>query len=131
MKTRKDIDTLPVGANCPKCGIKQKYSDVTRHKSGCDYASKPHHTPTPWKIAENDPSQIVCDATETRPYGYVVADATGYKGNREANAAYIVRAVNSHAAMSKALVQAWQTYGHIKECEDLLNWLSRVQAEGK
>ena len=66
------------------------------------------HTPTPWKVAGPHSDDIV------GPLGNVVAGCLGYSivdpsidydksGYREANAAFIVLAVNSHAHLVRVL----------------------------
>lgn len=65
------------------------------------------HTPTPWRLpkvpAEAPDATIVCDAD-----GGSIADCTPAgpwipEEQAEANAAFIVRAVNSHDALVKAI----------------------------
>ena len=53
------------------------------------------HTPTPWTVSENDATKIYGNRND-QPYSYMVADTYGYKDEREANAAFIVRACNNH-----------------------------------
>lgn len=101
---REDLETLPVGSKCPGCGIKQKYTDVTIHKKGvnCSYANQPHHTPTPWKVnlrfRNNLPNDYVI--TNGKWGSFAIASS-----DNEADAAFIVRAVNAHEELI-ALVKA-------------------------
>jgi hypothetical protein len=70
------------------------------------------HTPTPWRVISGDDYYIAADAYPKEFIGHFKGDDTGdyvaYVGNRpkdfgEANAAFIVKAVNNHDALVKAL----------------------------
>lgn len=56
---------------------------------------KPSHTPTPWALNEPIKTEIVS--------GYGSTDIGVAQNLREADAAFIVRAVNSHEELVKAL----------------------------
>lgn len=59
------------------------------------------HTATPWQLAD-DPTKIVGAGSyrgKPAPYMITIAETVGYKSPREANAALIVEAVNSHASL--------------------------------
>ena len=61
------------------------------------------HTPTPWKVHPDVPNQIVTDGTEE----FFVADLdTGDIDEDNANAAFIVRAVNSYEKLLAILKHA-------------------------
>ena len=64
--------------------------------------TKPQHTPTPWKLDGND---IVVDAQGmiACAYGFIVNGKAIRTPETFANAAFIVRAVNSHEALINAL----------------------------
>ena len=69
------------------------------------------HTPTPWSVQECD--EIWCD-TDGRPNAPLFKPDAQYRRwgrevnreQREANAAFIVHAVNSHATLTAALEEA-------------------------
>lgn len=88
-------------------------------------ASMAMHTPTPWQLSPDDKTCIwghrVNDATGiTASYFFTLAETMGYKTEREANAAFIVRACNSHAQLVDAL----------DDCQGVLDYLNR-QLAGK
>lgn len=57
------------------------------------------HTPTPWQVANGSPLLIGCD-------GFWIAGMMGLQGEiGEANARFIVHAVNCHDEMLEALVE--------------------------
>lgn len=63
------------------------------------------HTPTPWHVGDGKAARIIYGQD-----GYAIADATVYHGRHggaeEANAAFIVRAVNAHDDLVAALRKA-------------------------
>lgn len=64
------------------------------------------HTPTPWTI--NEPHAARSNNAQILDLdGYIVVECSGYAShtgvNAKHNAAFIVRAVNSHEALVKAL----------------------------
>jgi hypothetical protein len=72
------------------------------------------HTPTPWRVEDGtDLIWGACDQDDHSTYGmgYPICEGKlGYwgdrradRGERDANAAFIVKAVNSHEALVKAL----------------------------
>lgn len=64
----------------------------------------PTHTPTPWRIVLA-PTQIVTD-------GEIIATLNNAMGveQRQGNAAFIVRAVNSHEELMEAIKVAYQFF---------------------
>ena len=66
------------------------------------------HTPTPWQVANGSPLLIGCD-------GFWIAGMMGLQGEiGEANARFIVRAVNCH----DQLVEALENYMFAEEIDD-------------
>ena len=65
----------------------------------------PEHTPTPWKVSRHIPTRIDGPADGRLPPN-AVAEACDGNEKGEANAAYIVLAVNSHDALAEACRQA-------------------------
>jgi hypothetical protein len=68
------------------------------------------HTPLPWHTIVNDLDQMILITTEERSLGQKVPIAKielgfdePFESHQRANAAYIVKAVNSHEALLKAL----------------------------
>ena len=80
------------------------------------------HTPTPWSVQECD--EIWCD-TDGRPNAPLFKPDAQYRRwgrevnreQREANAAFIVHAVNSHATLTAALREA---RGALADCEEII-----------
>jgi hypothetical protein len=62
---------------------------------------KPMHTPTPWRLSKSRKCLIVGGVDEIANTSFIRADDA--IDSVEANAALIVKAVNSHAAMKEAL----------------------------
>jgi hypothetical protein len=92
-----------------------------------DQTVKP--TPTPWEVGSGDDYYIRADAYPSEFIGKFKSDDNGpyvaYIGNRpadfgEANAAFIVKAVNSHDALVKALQEVLHWYGG--DPNDLSEW---------
>ena len=71
-----------------------------------------NHTPTPWHIGERDPYDNTLTVCAKGRHEFVEVPVAAirprpfYANNQEANAAFIVRAVNSHAALVEALTAA-------------------------
>ena len=82
--------------------------------------STPAHTPTPWKVIKGG----VIIYAQRNPGGRktYLADVSQDPGINQsiANAAFIVRACNSHAGLVAALEQA------VTEMDDVLDHLSRM-----
>jgi citrate lyase beta subunit len=82
------------------------------------------HTPTPWKVITEDISLIESVTLAADGCSYIVAHcldgATSQvnEDTREANAAFIVKAVNSHDALVKALENAKAA---LETCSDLFS----------
>ena len=75
------------------------------------------HTPTPWQFSVNKAGKgyIVPSGQIRGP----IAEMLAWKGSEvedEANAAYIVRCVNSHAALVEALETEACFHPHDREC---------------
>jgi hypothetical protein len=74
------------------------------------------HTPTPWFVAYREDGTPIIDA-EYQPHGLVCELAKQYPQDdgvrsldaEQANAAFIVRACNSHAALVEALEEIQRT----------------------
>ena len=62
---------------------------------------KSEHTPTPWRVG--DAGNTVFGPKTDKPAPQIIADLMGCGENRKANAAFIVRAVNSHDMLVNAL----------------------------
>ena len=62
---------------------------------------KSEHTPTPWRVG--DAGNTVFGPKTDKPAPQIIADLMGCGENRKANAAFIVRAVNSHDLLVNAL----------------------------
>lgn len=86
-----------------KCGCETK-KDVLLKR--CESHPKPQHTPTPWKLSENDPTTILGKGSDSKPYTVVIAEAIGYESQCNANAAYIVKTVNAHEFILGSLKEA-------------------------
>jgi hypothetical protein len=74
------------------------------------------HTPTPWRVqaGSGNSEEAFTITTSDRVIASVAGE--GY-ANRQANAAFIVRAANSHAALVAALrAVEWSNPAHIRCC---------------
>ncbi len=94
--------------------------------------TKPSHTPTPWSIGQFD--QVSIDGKGTADSICVKGFSLSHSPEAKANAAFIVRAVNSH----EELVQALVTVVHMLKQESVPSvhqtdqWESLIaKAEGK
>lgn len=87
---------------------------------------KTAHTPTPWEIRDV-PSRERFKITDST--GYTIAEMPSYPiiEKEEANAAYIVRAVNAHEALLEALEQCLTLDGATAERSHTMA-LKRLQA---
>jgi hypothetical protein len=65
--------------------------------------TKSEHTPTPWAVDEDHPTSVVFEADTEIEICTTDSGSSAEQGEDEANAALIVRAVNSHAALVEAL----------------------------
>ncbi len=79
------------------------------HESRQDCAECVGHTPTPWRIHSINKTLVI----ESK-YLHTIVATTGY--DPIANAAHIVRCVNSHDALVKALEVALDRWGRF-ECD--------------
>lgn len=77
---------------CEKCG-----NGLDMHDGDYKCLVQQKHTPTPWRHGDSPGDVCEIVGIETgKPYSSIIAETCGYKGQREANAAFIVRAVNSY-----------------------------------
>lgn len=74
------------------------------------------HTPTPWQVATHDTNRRIVDKDW---HSVCIATPKPSKPESWANAAFIVRAVNSHAALVAAL-QSIADSGHLESCNDTI-----------
>ena len=51
-----------------------------------------NHTPGPWEINPEDPTEILARLKPKNPYQSIIAETSGYKADREGNAALIAAA---------------------------------------
>ena len=65
--------------------------------------SKPSHTPTPWRIYKEPMNPNPRLMAEASTLVAVISQGKAFAKETEANAAYIVKAVNAHEEMVKAL----------------------------
>lgn len=63
------------------------------------------HTPTPWKVISEHPGQytILPAKSAKFPDAWTIAYIRDFQKEDEANAAFIIRAVNNHTALVAAL----------------------------
>lgn len=83
------------------------------------------HTPTPWLCASDSP-EIHTPADASSPVGWHIAHINGGQSfdERMANAAFIVRACNSHAALVEALRMARPYVKSRADANDVTGWES-------
>jgi len=95
------------------------------------------HTPTPWEVDNNNGAHGTCtirhfrtsaDGSFKAPFGEAIADLMGSSPEREANADFIVRAVNSHEAMVEALKTLVDIVAEIHPEADSLGGLDQARA---
>ena len=94
-------------------------------------------TRLPWRKMERDrlaePAWIISGGMEA-PLGKLIAVAPSHQGNdispreHQANADFIVRAVNNHAALVTALEEAQKL---LEDCSDTHNWYVEGEKSGE
>lgn len=83
------------------------------------------HTETPWQAIvdgdlvyiDNDAGNNICDLYHITAGGF-----THTKQNAEANAAFIVKAVNNHYSLKEALELMLERYVDLVNCGDCGSW---------
>lgn len=122
----------------------KSHTEYGRHKSDslCPFAenesSKSQHTPTPWNVHKEDDGRVTI-YQQNAPYDNVTLSHEPAYGNRpyegiEADAAFIVRAVNAHEAFEKIREEMKGRLDTGIGCDpcDLERYLKAVaKAEGK
>jgi hypothetical protein len=91
------------------------------------------HTPTPWKLFDEGDTTAILATTKRPPKNEVVHwsgfDASHFSGKAaKANAAFIVRAVNSHDALIKALEQLEEANDKLASLRTQKQYLSMLNA---
>jgi hypothetical protein len=90
------------------------------------------HTPTPWSYKKG--SQLITYGSAMVAHVYAGGDnvvGQSRKETREANAEFIVRAINVHDELVKALLKINQLDGHIHSVEDASNIAGTALAKAR
>lgn len=86
-------------------------SQPTNPATASTNQSHAQHSPLPWHVAEASSGGFFVDVRGDDSRLLAIAAKTGIRGEAEANAAFIVRAVNAHDDLVAALTQARREYG--------------------
>lgn len=86
------------------CGCRTENSDKCGNLKRHDYVEKVTHTPTPWHLEKSGYTQtsVYIYSEIGKPLAHTVTPDFGLD-EQEANAAFIVRAVNSHDTLVDAI----------------------------
>ena len=77
-----------------------------------------NHTPTPWTYIASNCSNFVHIETDT-DHSTIATLAKGTKSQKEANAAFIVRACNAHDAMIHALNEFLEVGPYVSNADSI------------
>jgi hypothetical protein len=110
----------------------QKQTDVQMATGGHPMITQPEtaHTPLPWDFDEyEDGTSIFCANPDSKNHGeWVARVVTELTEHGEVNAAFIVRACNSHAELLAAL-EGLLTLNIIKTIDNLRDSVSKSAAQ--